>query len=240
MLNVNGMVDFWLRDVVSFRMVLDHRLVLIVVRTLVVGLVRGHLVAEETRGAVNGKIIGNGRGSTVVRTSLSIHVVLSLVDLGTAVRSNLGVFGNGRLRVHIVWGNCGSITVVRVGHDMRKRSIWVMIVAVRGRLPRSRGVSVIRVVNTMICIWVGNVGAGIVRTLNDATVPRGLQIVVRVLLLKAPEKGALVLVSGLSLHWCHDSGAIALSRVQVLVVVGLHLEDQVSIRDVRLTGAEGR
>ena len=54
MLNVNRMVDFWLRHVVSFRMVLDHGLVLIVVRTLVVGLVRGHLVAEETRGAVNG------------------------------------------------------------------------------------------------------------------------------------------------------------------------------------------
>lgn len=183
MLNVNRMVDFWLRHVVSFRMVLDHGLVLVVIRTAVVGLVRGHLVGEETRGAVNGKIIGNSRGTTVVRTSLSIHVVLSLVDLGTAVRSSLSVLGNLRLRVHIVWGNCGGVTVVRVGHGMRKRSIWVMIVAVLGRLPRSRGVSVVRVVNTMICIWVGNVGAGIVRTLNDATVPGLLQIVVRVLLL---------------------------------------------------------
>ena len=92
----------------------------------------------------------------------------------------------------------------------------------------------------MICIWVGNVGAGIVRTLNVATLPRDLHIVVRVLLLEASEDATLVLVSGLSLHWCHDSGAVALSRVQRLVVVGLHLEDQFSILDVRLTGAEGR
>ena len=54
MLNVNRMVDFWLRHIVSFRMVLDHGIVLVVIRTAVVGLVRRHLVAEETRGAVNG------------------------------------------------------------------------------------------------------------------------------------------------------------------------------------------
>ena len=96
-LNVNRMVDFWLRHVVSFRMVLDRGFVLVVIRNGVMSLVRRHLVVEETRGAVNGKIIGNGRGTTVVRTSLSIDVVLPLVDLSTAVRGSLGVRGFLRL-----------------------------------------------------------------------------------------------------------------------------------------------
>ena len=209
------------------------------------GLVRGHIVSEETRGAMNGKVIGNGRG-VVVRTSLSMHVVQPLVDLGTAMGGIL------RLRVHMmVYVNrWSSIRVIWVGHAIRNRSIRIMIVAVRGRLPRSHGircVSVIRTINTMRVRNVGvrivrmlNVGVRIVCTLNMATVTRGSHIGMRVLLLDFLTKDTLVPISGLCPHWCHDSGAVKLSRVQRLVIIGLHFEDQVSILDVRLTGAEGR
>ena len=93
--NVNCMVHFGLSHVVPFSMVLDHRLIIVVIFTVVVGLVWGHLVSEETWGAIDGKIVGNCRG--VARTSLSIHVVLLLIDLGTSLVSSLTVVGFLRL-----------------------------------------------------------------------------------------------------------------------------------------------
>ena len=143
----------------------------------------------------------------------------------------------------MVWDspNRWSIHVIRVGHDMRNRTIWVVIVAVRGRSWSIRCVrGNVRALTIVICsVGVSDVGLVIVRPLNVATVPRLKQIVVRVLLLEEPT-GTFVVESGLRLHWRHNSGAVTLSRVESLGVVGLHLEDQVSIVDVGLTGAEGR
>ena len=91
-----------------------------------------------------------------------------------------------------------------------------------------------------LCLWAAEVlGCVLVMLMFDvAPVLLGEHVVVLFLLLQLLTEGTLMLISGFRLNWDHSRWSVVLARVQGLPSVRLHLEYQVPLVDIRLTGSE--